>query len=56
MDGGEDWLLRPVSEGLCRYESLRNCELDLADVDLLNEMIDVRNENRYRADVSRSKK
>lgn len=42
--------MRPVLEGLCRYESLLDCTLDLADVARMNDALDVRaeNENRYR--------
>lgn len=50
MEEGEEWLLRPVLRGLCRYESLKNGELDLSDVALMNEALDVEAENRYRAE------
>lgn len=49
MADGEDWLMRPVNEGLCRYESLKDGTLTLADIAMLNEMIDVRQENAARA-------
>jgi hypothetical protein len=49
MDGEEDWLLRPVLCGLCRYESLKSGELDLEDIALMNEALDVKTENDYRA-------
>jgi hypothetical protein len=46
MSGGEDWLLRPVLRGLCRYESLRQCgELNLVDFAIMNEAIDVEEHN-----------
>ena len=48
MEGQEDWLLRPVLRGLCRYESLRDGTLSLEDVALLNEAIEVEAENAYR--------
>lgn len=48
MEGGEDWILRPVLRGLCKYESLKNCSLDLADIALMNEALDVEEENKYR--------
>jgi hypothetical protein len=50
MGDGEDWLLRPVLEGLCKYESLKDGSLDLCDIAKLNEALDVKfeNENRYR--------
>lgn len=44
----QDWILRPVLHGLCKYESLIDGTLTLADVDLLNEALDVDAENRYR--------
>lgn len=50
MGNEEDWLLRPVLEGMCRYESLKDGTLDLEDIAKMNEALDVRseNENRYR--------
>ena len=50
MAGGEDWLLRPVLEGMCRFESLKDGSLSLFDLLLMNEALDVKyeNERRYR--------
>jgi hypothetical protein len=50
MADEEDWLMRPVIEGMCRYESLKDCTIDLEDVARMNEALDVRaeNERRYR--------
>jgi hypothetical protein len=50
LPDGEDWLLRPVLEGLCRYESLKDGTLDLEDIAKMNDALSVRteNENRYR--------
>lgn len=48
MIDGEDWLMRPVLEGCCHYESLINGALDLEDIDRMNEALDVREENRRR--------
>ena len=48
LPGGEDWLLRPVIKGMCRYESLKDCSLSLADVALMNDALDVRDENERR--------
>lgn len=48
MAGGEDWVLRPVLRGMCKYESLNDCTLDLGDVAMMNEAIDVEEENRAR--------
>lgn len=48
MADGEDWLLRPVAEGWCLYESLKDGTLDLEDIAKMNDAIDVRNENQAR--------
>lgn len=50
MEDGEEWLLRPVTEGMCQYENLRNCTLGLEDVARMNAALDVKaeNERRYR--------
>ena len=50
MGDDEDWLLRPVIEGMCKYESLTDCSLDLVDIARMNDALDVRaeNERRYR--------
>lgn len=50
MGDNEDWIMRPVLEGMCRYESLKDCSLDLEDVAKMNDALDVKieNENRYR--------
>lgn len=45
---GEDWLLRPVLAGMCKYESLKDYTLDLVDIAIMNEALDVRSENTYR--------
>lgn len=46
----EDWLYRPVVEGLCKYESLKDGTLDLEDIAKMNDALDVKYENeaRYR--------
>jgi hypothetical protein len=46
LPDGEDWLLRPVVRGMCRYESLKDGTLDLADIALMNDSLDVIDENR----------
>ena len=50
MGGDEDWVMRPVLEGHCNYESITECRIDLADIARMNEALDVRaeNERRYR--------
>lgn len=45
MADGEDWLMRPVMEGLCKYESLLDGTVDLNDIARMNEAIDVKQEN-----------
>ncbi|RCU39130.1 hypothetical protein DVA76_15320 [Acinetobacter baumannii] len=42
----EDWLLRPVIRGLCRFESLKDGTLDLADIALMNDALDVQADNQ----------
>jgi hypothetical protein len=49
MNEGEEWLMRPVARGLCRYESLKDGTLDLIDVARMNDCIDVQDENERRA-------
>lgn len=48
MDDGEDWLMRPVVEGMCQYESLFNCSLSMADIARMNAALDVKVENENR--------
>jgi hypothetical protein len=48
MQDGEDYLLRPVIEGLCNYESLKNGALDLEDVARMNAALEVKAENEKR--------
>ena len=45
LPDGEDWLLTPVRAGMCRYESLKDGTLDLADIALMNDKIAVDNDN-----------
>jgi len=42
-----DWLLRPVVKGMCRYESLKDGAIDLADIALMNDCLDVLAENNH---------
>lgn len=48
MPDGMDWLLRPAIHGMCKYESLKDGTLDIADVALMNDALDVRAENEWR--------
>jgi len=49
LPGGEDWLLAPVIAGMCRYESLKDGTLDLADIALMNDALAVKADNELRA-------
>lgn len=49
MGEQEDWVMRPVLRGMCKYESLIDCTLDLADIARMNEALDVQDENTERA-------
>ncbi len=48
MTAGEDWLMRPVLRGMCKYESLLDGTLGLFDVARMNEAIDVEQINQVR--------
>lgn len=48
LPDGEDWLMLPVLEGLCRFESLKDGTLDLADVALMNDALLLRADNKAR--------
>lgn len=48
MTDGEDWLMRPMLKGLCKYESLKDGTLDLEDISRMNASIEVERENEYR--------
>ncbi|MBC8950254.1 hypothetical protein [Xenorhabdus sp. TS4] len=37
--------MRPVRNGMCKYESLKNGDIDLADIALMNDALDVDAEN-----------
>jgi len=52
MPDGEDWLMRPVMEGICKYESLLDGTLDLADIARMNDALDVRYENQRRYEIA----
>lgn len=42
------FLMRPVLNGMCKYESLKDGSLELADILWMNTAIRVDNENQYR--------
>ncbi|MCP9270236.1 hypothetical protein M5U04_19685 [Xenorhabdus sp. XENO-1] len=37
--------MRPVRNGMCKFESLKNGSIDLADIALMNDALDVDAEN-----------
>ena len=49
MADGEDWLMRPVLSGLCKYESLLDGTLNLVDIKRMHDALDVKEENEFRA-------
>jgi hypothetical protein len=49
MSDNEDWLLAPVIEGMCKYESLLDGTIDLFDIARMNDALTVRAENNSRA-------
>ena len=49
LPGGEDWLLAPVLAGLCKFESLKDGTLDLADIALLNDALACKADNEQLA-------
>lgn len=48
MVDGEDWVMRPVLRGMCKYESLLDGTLRLSDIARMNEAIDVEQINQAR--------
>lgn len=55
MADEEDWLMRPVLEGMCKYESLLDGTIGLVDIARMNEALEVKweNERRYRKATER---
>ena len=52
---GQDWLMRPVLRGLCRYEGLKDGTLSLEDVALMNDALTVQEENERRFMAAKEK-
>ena len=48
MPDNGTWLMRPVARGWCKYESLIDGTLDLADIAFMNDAIAVEQENERR--------
>ncbi|MNV25287.1 hypothetical protein D3C71_1163820 [compost metagenome] len=55
MPNHEDWLLRPVIKGMCKYESLIDGTLDLFDIALMNDALDVVADNEYLIEEARER-
>lgn len=49
LPDGLDWLMKPVLNGLCSYESLKNGVIDLEDILNMNNALEVKEENESRA-------
>lgn len=49
LPDGLSWLLTPVRRGMCRYESLLDGTLNIADLALMNDFIQAESENESRA-------
>lgn len=47
--------MRPVIRGMCKFESLKDGTLDLADIALMNDALDVRADNQYLLDEARDR-
>lgn len=56
MPDESDWLMRPVIKGMCKFESLKNGELDLFDIALMNDALDVVADNEYLLHKERERK
>ena len=52
LPDGLDWVMRPVLAGLCRYESLTVGAIGLADLSLMNDALDCRDEHSRRASAA----
>ena len=48
LPSGEDWLWRPVAKGMCKYESVIDGTLSLADIATMNDVLDCEAENERR--------
>lgn len=48
-------MLRPVIKGMCKFESLKDGTLDLADIALMNDALDVVADNEYLIEEARER-
>lgn len=47
--------MRPVIRGMCKFESLKDGTLDLADIALMNDALDVHADNQYLLNEARER-
>ncbi|WP_347454062.1 DUF6889 family protein [Acinetobacter thermotolerans] len=47
--------MRPVIKGMCKFESIKDGTLDLADIALMNDALDVVADNEYLVEEARNK-
>ena len=47
--------MRPCVKGMCKFESLKNGKIDLADIALMNDALDVHADNQYLLDEARDR-
>lgn len=55
MGDGTFWVMRPVVQGMVKYESLLDGSIDLAGIAACNDALDVQAENEFRAREATSK-
>lgn len=48
-------MLRPVIKGMCKYESILDGTLDLADIALMNDALDVVADNEWLIEEARER-
>lgn len=53
---GEDFIMRPILRGLCRYESIVDGTLNLEDFARMNDAINISDENQRRANAAEAGK
>ncbi|MGB5119804.1 MAG: hypothetical protein WBO13_02275 [Vibrio fluvialis] len=47
--------MRPVIKGMCKFESIKDGTLDLADIALMNDALDVVADNEYLIEEARER-
>lgn len=52
LPDGLMYMMRPVIAGMCKYESLLDGSLELADIALMNAALQVDAENQYRLQLA----